>query len=245
MNAVLSLLWISFSLAVGGGFVMAAKDDITGDGVKEDISIVPDADSSGFLLTVNSSKIKGKLSNGPVDGFQIVDVLADDGFKEIAVHTSGPSDDDQYIVYRFNGSTITQLAMFERWPKFLGNGIVYVDDWMGFWKKREKYQLDQAKNQILIVPQQYYFVGIDIKINKSFPIYKYYEKYNKTAVAKPVIANLKETTTATILLYAPLPTTKNGGETPEWYLIKSESGLLGWAPLSSFIDKVDGLTLAD
>jgi len=91
-----------------------------------------------LLTLVLLALVKGELSMGGADGFIIIDIDTSDKYKEIAVHTPGPSDDDEYIIYWYDGNSIKEVGRVSRWPTFPGNGIVYVDDWMGFWMKRDK-----------------------------------------------------------------------------------------------------------
>ena len=122
-------------------YVMAAKEDITGDRKPENIQLIPiEKESRRFKLRVNNKEITDELSSGPADGFYIANVNRADKYKEIVVHTPGPSDDDEHMLFWFDGRQIRKMGTLSRWPKYLGNGVVLVKDWVSsFWEKTEKY----------------------------------------------------------------------------------------------------------
>jgi len=210
-----------------------ARRDLNGDGIEENIRLVYADQEGNFTINIGSIEYSNKLSDS-VDGFILVDVNENDKFLEVAIHTPGPSDDDEYLILRYKGNEIKVLGKLTRWPYFMRNGIVYVDDWMGFWKKREKFVLNPKTEQLEKVPQEFYYVGIEATVAKSFPIYQ-------TRENKEVVANLKEKSKILIILCDP----SDSNTFKHQYLIKSESGILGWASLESFEDKLEGLPWAD
>jgi hypothetical protein len=75
-------------------FSMSASADLDGDGKVDKITLQPIADdSSRYRLRVGSASIEGKLGD-EADGLQVIDLDTRDRFREIAVHTPGPSSDD-------------------------------------------------------------------------------------------------------------------------------------------------------
>ncbi len=228
---ILSVFTISICLA--SDFLKVAKTDLNGDGKVEEISISGITEIGNFILKIDNVSIKGELGD-EVDGFIIVDIDTKDQYKEIAVHTPGPSDDDEYLIYWYDGKSIKEMGKLMRWPKFPGNGIVLVDNWMGFWQKRDKYVLDNKTRTLYLVPQEFYYVGIEATVKESFPIYK-------TRTGSEVVANLKPGSKIFILVCDTSPDDYDS----HWYLIKSETGLVGWAALKSFTGKVEGLPWAD
>lgn len=224
-------LFFTISLFLSFDFVKMVKVDLNGDGKVEEVSIsIKDME---FLLKVDKASIKGEL-NGEVHGFAIVDIDTTDQYKEIAVHTPGDSDDDEYLIYWYDGKAIKEMGKLSRWPEIPGNGIVLVNDWMGFWQKRDKYVLDNKTRTLQLVPQELYYVGIEAAVKESFPIYK-------TRTGSEIVANLKPDSKIFILVCDPSPADYDS----HWYLIKSETGLVGWATLGSFAGKVEGLPWAD
>jgi hypothetical protein len=220
----------------------SAQVDLNGDKKIDNIEIVLPQDEwlSDFELKVNDISVKDSLSYR-VNGFVIRDIDQSDQYKEIAVYTEGPSSDDDYLIFWYDGKALKKMARVQRWPVFPGNGIVYVDDHMGFWTKREKYVLDEKTRELRIVPQEFYYVGQPAKVVEMFPIFK-------TRLSSDIVANLAENSDILILVCDLSPTdeaVEGDGYFNDWYLIKSSANLAGWARLKDFSDKVDGLPWAD
>lgn len=229
---LLGLLTVCLSPAVIG-FCRAKTVDLNGDGKPDNIAIQINEETGAYILKVNSQSIKGSLEE--VDGFTVIDIDTSDRRKEIAVHTPGPSDDDVYVIYDYDGKNIKLIAKLSRWPTFTGHGIVYVDGWMGFWVIRHKYQFDAEKRRLSLVPQEFHYVGIEATVRRSFPILQTRND------ASPVVARLKPNSKVSILLCDPSP--KSYGD--DWYLIKSNTGLLGWTREKGFPEKFKQLPYAD
>ncbi|MCI5212227.1 MAG: hypothetical protein D3910_26375 [Candidatus Electrothrix sp. ATG2] len=153
-------------------FVKSAEVDLNGDGTPEHIRVSEITESGDFLLKIEQASITGKLDSGAADGFIIVDIDTGDKHKEVAVHTPGPSSDDEYLIYWYDGKSIKNTGRLARWPEFLGNGIVHVKNWMGFWSQNNKYVLDKKTRKLHLVPQDMYYVGVEVDVKESFPIYK-------------------------------------------------------------------------
>ncbi len=120
-----------------------------------------------------------------------------------------------------------------RWPEFKGNGIVYLNDWVGFWSCRDKYVLDYSERKLKHVDQFAYFVGKQIKIEKGFKIYREKELVNEVAM-------LEDNSEIELILCDKV----NREFFEHRYLIKSQSGLLGWANFKS-INENSILPMAD
>jgi hypothetical protein len=216
-------------------FVESAKVDLDGDGTTEHITISGMTEFGDFLLTIEQTSITGKFDPEAADGFIIVDIDTGDQYKEVAVHTPGPSSDDEYLIYWYDGKSIQNMGRLSRWPEFLGNGIVHVEKWMGFWSQNNKYVLDKKTRKLNPVPQDIYYVGVEVDVKKSFPIYKTRDCKERVAYLKPE---------SKIMLFACDPSSENNYSS--WpYLIKSSTNLIGWAKEKDFSQKVEGLPLAD
>lgn len=225
---------IGVSLCCAFDFVMSQAIDLNGDGVIDNIRLSADPESGEFTLFVGASSVAGIFEGGePASGFFVVDVDKADNYQEIAVHSPGPSDDDEYFLFWYDGASIREMTHFGRWPEFYGNGIVNVDGWMGFWKKREKYLLNAKTRKLEHVPQELYYVGVEAHVRKSFPIYR-------TRAKAEIVANLSPNSKCLILACNPSP------QQPmeDWYLIRSASGLMGWARERTLFDNLT-LPLAD
>lgn len=215
-------------------FVMKASSDLNGDGQPEQIALTEITDTYDFRLVINDVSVAGQFEDGEADGLIIIDVDTSDPYKEVAVHTPGPSDDDVYIIYWFDGESIRLMGKLMRWPEFPGNGIVYVDDWMGFWKKKDKYVLDRENRTLKLIPQELYNVDVEGSVLTSFPICQ-------NRAGSKILADLAAGSKITILACDP----SNPDYDEQWYLIKTETGLLGWAKLKTFRENVEGLFWAD
>ncbi len=215
--------------------------DLNGDGRPDTITLQTEPETSSFTLRVNEAVVTGFLGSSPTDsdfepdGFCVVDVDVADAYKEIAVHSPGPSDDDVYLLYWYDGRTLHRMGKLSRWPKFSGNGIVLVDDWLGFWAKRDKYVLNRANRTLEGVPQEFYYVGVQATAKESFPLYR--KRGGKAVVAHPAINSKID-----LLVCDCSPA---GDASRHWYLIKTASGLVGWARWEDFLTKVSDLPLAD
>ena len=224
--------------------VTEAKVDLNGDGKIDDVKLIlpPNEGSSDFELKINDVSIKDSHSY-PVNGMLILDIDKSDKYQEVAVYTEGPSSDDDYFIFWYDGKRLKKMADIQRWPKFPGNGIVYVDDHMGFWVKREKYVLNQKTRALELVPQELYYVGSPAKVVETFPIYR-------TRQESKIVANLIENSEILVLAYAPAITSEELSRSADnffkdWYLIKTSTKLVGWSRLENFWNKVQGLPWAD
>lgn len=214
-------------------FRFTDKIDLNSDGILDNVLLEEiESDTSGYRLQINEAEIYGSLGD-PIDGFQVVDIAIWDKYKEIAVHTSGMSDDDMYRLYGYDGSSIHFMNELSGLPKFTGNGIVYVNDWMGFWSKRNKYKLDNTIRKLQLVEQEAYYVGLKTEVKKGFKIYKQKDLLEEVAL-------LKDNSTIEFLICD----LKGRDYLDYRYLIKSSSGLIGWADFSSFYENMD-LLMAD
>lgn len=230
-------------IASNSHMVKSAEIDLNGDGKLEKVFIsIPKPQAGDFILKVNEISIQSKLWDVP-DGFIVVDVDTTDQYKEIAVHTPGPSADDEYLIFWYNGKSIMQMGKLSRWPEFLGNGIVIVGNLMGFWTIKQKYVLNKEKRILEYIPQELYFVGQEVTVTKGFRIYK-------SIMDTTIIFNFEPKEKTVILLYTPSvkfndPNRKVDDFYSDWYLLKSETGIVGWARLKSFKDKLSGWLWVD
>jgi hypothetical protein len=225
------LIFLSFSFNFFGqelDYKFNDTIDLNSDGKSEFISLTKLNDGTyGYRLAINESEIVGDLAD-PINGFAMIDIDKLDKYKEIAVHTPGPSNDDMFIIYWYNGKKIQVVDTISGWPAFKGNGIVYVGDWDGFWVKTDKYQLNYSIRELVLIEQPAYYVGLKTKVVKEFHIYL--EKSLKTEVAL-----LAEGSEIEILLCD----NKGIKDYNELYLIKSSTGLTGWIDLKGLIDKAE------
>jgi len=151
----------------------------------------------------------------------VMDINPDDKYKEIFIHTPGPSSDDNYLVLYFDGRNIKKSGEIERWIRYVGKGTVIIDNWAGFWVSTEKYILD--KNHLLKpVPQKIYYVDVKVTPVRDFIIYN--DPFSQKEIGK---INAGEN--ITVLSYESRKRREKPYDPNAWYLILSEKRILGWA----------------
>ena len=138
---------------------------------------------------------------------------------------SVPDDRDQYWIYWYDGKAIRFIDELA-WVTFSGHGFLYAEDWMGFWRQKDKYLLNETTMKLSQVEQPYYYVGVEAPVEASIPLYAM--KGGTT-----IVANLKPKSKVIVLLYDPAPDDRKQKDN-DWYLIKTESGLVGWAREDKF-----------
>jgi hypothetical protein len=195
--------------------------DLDGDGRPEQITLAVDRESSHFTLSVNGARAAGE-SVEEIDDPElgVVDLDKGDRARELIVYAQGASDYDDYFIYAYDGHALKKLGELHNAVSYTGNGILLNFEWMGFWSREEKYTYDGAARALRHVPQELHYVGVSGTVGKSFPIYR-------TRGGRDVVANLKEGSHAQILACE----VRDCGDDDDsclWYLIRSESGLLGW-----------------
>ncbi len=237
MNKVILIIlvgFLGFKTVSAQDFIFFTVIDLNSDNKTELINVETTDNPNEFKLTIDNKTVLAKFDDGDTDGFQIIDINNTDAYKEIAVHTTGSSDDDEYMIYWYDGENIIFMDHLSRWPTFNGNGIVYVDGWEGFWSSRDKYVLDDTSRKLNLIEQFAYYVGVTAKVKNTFEIYKEKDLINK-------IALLKEGSEIELILCD-----KTNKEYFDYkYLIKSNSGLLGWAEFRNIWDNTEGIQTAD
>lgn len=229
--AVLFLSRISYSQYY---FKHSEKANLNSDYIIDKIELT--GDDMDYTLTINGISIKGSFEVENMTGFEIIDIDKQDFFQEIAVHASGPSDDDVFNIYWFNGKKIIFMNSLGQNPTFNGNGIVYNDSWQGFWMKRDKYILNKKNHKLKFVPQFAYFVGINnIVVKDWIAIYSDKELTKK-------IATLSKNSKIEILI---CNTNNSNNENDYLYLIKSKSKLIGWVKSDILQKNCSGFHYAD
>lgn len=205
--------------------------DLNGDGKPEAISLTWDQAKDEFVLKAGSSTIRGGTDGNAPPGFVVVDIDSSDKRKELAVTTGQTDYDKQQHLYAFDGKALKSIGNVPALTETKGNGIILSDSWQGFWNRRDKYALDKA-GKVVEVPQELYAVGVEATVKQSFPLAR--SRTHKTAVA-----TLAQGSKIQVLAATPL------GPPGEYlYLVKSSTGLLGWATAKDLTGKTEGLPLA-
>lgn len=220
--------------------VKAARADLDGDKKPDAVSVTSGLvnDSVRFTLTVNGAKLsvspKNYLTRAP--GFQVL-TLGDAARKYIAVWLEGETDDQEVRFFRYDGMAIRAAGVVPGRTQ-TKNGIVYATWWMGFWECKAKYA-PGADGILRFVPQAAYFVGKSGTVKTSFAV--------RVSPAKTaaVVANVAPGSRVELLLFRPYdPASVPRGCEGGYYLIKTQTGLCGWADYKVFKDKIPDLPFA-
>lgn len=221
---------------------MSAAADLDGDGHKENISVtsVPDVNPDrGVRFILRVGKAEARIDGDSLEGLAIVDIDRADKYKEIDVKTGTAGIDPiTHNIYWYDGKTIHEVGRLTGGVDIKGNRIV-LHHWFNCYVGiTDKYVLDKKTRTLVLVPQEMYYIGLQRKVLQSFPVY--YSRQSKS-----VVANVEKNSTITILAYVPnAPDPKDPGKVDvmgEWFLIKTQSGLLGWAQLETISQRVEGM----
>lgn len=216
--------------------VTSAIADLDGNGRKEKVWIttVKNVKSQLEHSILHVDKADIEISAEHVYGLVIVDVERSDPYKEIDVSTNSGGDPTGHKIYWFDGKSIRQMANLIWKPDYKGNGIVLGQNWMII---TDKYVLDKKSRKLVLVPQEMYYIGKQHKVLRGFPIY--YSRQSKS-----VVANVERNSTVIVLAYVPSPPgtdPKRHDVMQDWFLIKTQSGLLGWVRLQTLSRYVEGM----
>jgi len=212
-----------------GQMLRQATEDLDGDGTPEQIALTTDPQAeSRFTLTVNGASVSGALCDD-VEGFYVVDLDRADSYKEVAVHTPGPSDDNEHLLFRYQSGGLRQLGMLTRWPVYPGDGSAIVRDWQGFWPDRRKFVL-QA-DRLVEVTQPYLYVGVQATAREPVVL-------RKRPDGGPAVERLSSGRGLHLLL------AQYHDDQPTAYLAVSDHGLVGWLDADPY-GSLDGLHIAD
>ncbi|WP_164010706.1 hypothetical protein [Pyxidicoccus trucidator] len=211
----------------------SASADLNGDGKPEAISLEWDEKKDQFVLKAGGATVRGDTSGNEPIGVTVVDLDSGDKRKELAVHTGETDYDKQARLYAFDGKALKALGSVPALTEAKGNGIILSDSWQGFWNRRDKFALDAKAGKVSEVPQELYAVGVEATVKQSFPL-------ARSRTDKAAVAMLAQGSRIQVLAAA--PASKKGGD--YLYLVKSSTGLLGWATAKDLQEKTEGLPFA-
>ena len=213
--------------------LLKATVDLNGDGTKEQVNLSLGKDKSNFVLTVGKCKVKSRMPYD-IDGFQLVDIDVKDKSKEIAVYTSGPSDDFEYWIYSYDGKSVKLMGKLKRWPDFAGHGLVSVRDHVDFWQKTDTYKLDNQKRALVRVPKELYTVNVPTVSTGTVSL-----NQSKDLRGKTVSCFKKGDKVTVATFYA-----RNNGHTGSYY-VKNAQGKGGWISSAKIYTTFPSLPVAD
>ncbi len=211
--------------------VKSLSEDLNGDGRKDAATLKWKEGDSSYVLQLGTSRLQGRGDEVKVEGLTVIDLDTSDKRKELLVHVELPWDERRIDLYGFDGAQLKHLGSVPTLTQAHGNGIFLSDDWWGFWNRRDKYVLDRERWKVERVPQDLYYVGEEARVTTSFPL-----TFDRSG--KDVVAQLATNTKIRVLA----ADTSIPGKLP-WFLVKSSTGLVGWAEGEALTHFTDGLPL--
>jgi hypothetical protein len=209
--------------------VKSLSVDLNGDGKPESIQLRWREGDPTYVLQAGSVSIQGRGDERTVEGVTVIDLDTREPTRELVVHVTLPLDERRMDLYGFDGKALRPLGSVPAITQTHGNGILLSDDWWGFWTRRDKYVLNREQWRLERVRQPYYYVGQEARVLQSFPL-----AFDRTGA--PVVAHLAPDSTIQVLA----ADTSIPGQYP-WFLVKSSTGLLGWAEGQTLVRNTQGL----
>lgn len=222
----------------GKDLMYQLQDDLNADNQPDSILLWYDRNAKKFGLSINNVVYQFKENILQSIGIEIVDLNVNDSYKEILFHYK-TNNLEKYSIIWYSGKSIKEMLNIDGKPQIIGNGEVIVNRNMGFWIKKEKYILEEkSKNErtLKFSPQEFYNVGVFAYVKKPFILYSYRDKKNKlikTEKGERIEIVLCDTSN-----WFKESNQKNN-RMFDWYLIKTEKGITGWAMLKDFINLIE------
>jgi hypothetical protein len=203
--------------------------DIDGDGKPDTISTLYSPSNRTLNVTIGGSTLLTTIQSTDVKPeLEVIQIHSDRKQRQVLVTLDSSMDYKDYYIFGFSkGKTVLLGSFGGQNLKVSGNGVVYAEDWLGFFQIKQKYGLSTTTGKLVEIPQPFYYCGAEGTIRKSTKLLlEPNKKSNEVAV---LAAGAK----VTLLLMKSKPE-KIGNDA--WYLVKSEGGLVGWY----FVGSSDG-----
>jgi hypothetical protein len=172
-------------------------------------------------------------------GFRIVKIDSAGKTRQIAARFIGPNDLEETRFYRWDGRAIRRVGVVPSAMEVSGNGAVYAGVWMGFWRCAQKFAFDPKTQTLVYVRQPGYYVGVPATVKQPFPV------HIDHAAGSGAVASVAPGSKIQLLLFWSAASPPEAGtKDNSWYLIRTATGLCGWARFDAFRDKVEGLPYA-
>lgn len=236
--AMIFLISASAVYAQTPALVKSATTDINGDDKPDTIALSSVPNAGRFVLSVNGSKLSVSHEDffDASPGFSVLRLNTGSKKAYIAVFLAGPNDQDENRFFTYDGKTIRPMGAAPGIVTAPGNGAVYAQWWTGLWTCHAKYAPNPS-GVLRFVPQAAYYVGVNGIVKTSFPVRV---AATKTAA---VVANVAPGSKVTLLLFQPYGK-QPGSATEGYYLIKTQTGLCGWADYKVFDGRIPDLPFA-
>jgi hypothetical protein len=221
------------SLWPAGGEVTyqkSIKADLDGDGVAEAIEI--SGGENEAVIRVNGMVAATLAGDNIHPGAALVDFQTSEPDKDLVLYDGGPSDDPSYTIYRWKAGVLREIARLEGEVSFTGNGVVYVwarADAPWNWPVRERHvQLKDGRFERTHQPLQW--VGQKGVAIISFPLLAGRDGGE--------IARLLPNSELLVAFCEFVDNRAKKGSS--WCLLRSATGLAGWAPLEALEQSLRG-----
>lgn len=214
---------------LGAAPLQDLSGDLDGDGKPEKITVQTSAEPKpSCSVTVGAVRYSAEDRWGDGCTGEIIDVDSGDPMKELVLIFSSGTDFGTELYLRYDGKKWSVLGeysgTFSGAREVPGAGFVLHNSWAGFFAKKVKLVL--AKGQLRELVPELYTVEVTAKVKSSFPIQV------GRSNAEP-LAKLKVGSEIRVLAYDPSPKCKanedQAFEPCDLFLVRSASGLLGWA----------------
>lgn len=211
-----------------------------------------DGDGKPETLTVAKEKLKVPpledvwCEEGTCE-LEVIDVAAQEPGQELVVCELGPRDDRSCAVLTKRGGAWARVAFPEALgtPSAVsasGTGILlawYADRW---YPRLEKFTwsaggVSHVKQPLLSTTTERHPEPWTFPVDRVFPIYDRPE-------GTVVVANVATGRTASLVAESPDHLYRSGGDDAKrWFLVRTQSGLTGWATLAAIVAASDELVL--
>ncbi|MGC9318456.1 MAG: hypothetical protein ACP5KN_10560 [Armatimonadota bacterium] len=149
-----------------------AEADLNGDGTVEQIRLERlERRLGAFTLHVDGVSITDKLTEN-LAGLRVVDIDGWDEYREIEVHTYGPSDDPAAWYFWYNGTELHRMGKVGGSTAIGPGGSVYGSAWMGFWSRTSVYRLNRETHRLEQQPRDFHLVDLTVAVRSGHPIYR-------------------------------------------------------------------------
>jgi hypothetical protein len=217
------------------------KADLDGDG--QDESIVLEIAEGEYTLRIDGRAYSSDNPEQNAQNLTVADIDKQTRFRQVLVHGELNGGYGFSDLFAYDGRRIERIQGFVGGLSISGNGKIYVDVWHGNYSTKKRHTYDEKTQTLTETPQDLYYIGMELTVKESFPVYlERAKKSSKILLRKASRISLLAVDFSTGTCDGP------GGQKTEWgcewFLIKTSTGLLGWARLNAFAFKVDGLPSA-
>lgn len=238
------LLFFGLSASSYADKINRFKEDLNGDGKPEDITVTftgeKERDDHDYIVEINDHIYYGEFPYMGIVSAEIVDIDLHDTQKELLVRFDGETDDVIDNIFIFDNG-IVKIAEIpgSSVSEILGDGLISMHEWMGFWSQDKQYKLE---GKYLVPVRKEYEIDIKSSVANTMVL------WSGTSSGAKITAKLPEGTQITLKKVTVLSTlcTTTDGYTHEceWYYIESADGESGWIEYNELLQSTMDLPWA-